>query len=273
MNKKFFQVLAIATIFGVSTVAMAQQGTLGGRQDGQQGGQRGQRGGGQQGGMQQRGAMQQMQAYQDPLAGSGFATLQRPDVQTDLKVTPEQKTQLDALRQKWAEANRDALTQARQGGQEAMAAARLRVDQQMTTEINRILNKTQQDRFEQIRIQIAGIRALISPKVQSLLNLPSETRTRINVLARNAQQAQTTMMQQVRNQQMTMNDAQAAARAAEEKFDKDLEALLTEADKTKLAEVSGPKFEGRQNAAGRPGAGGAQGGGRPGRGDGGVRPQ
>lgn len=273
MKNTFLKTLIVAAMLAVASIAFTQdsgpgtgapgqQGPGGGRQ---QGGGRGQQGGQRQG---MGGQRMQQAGFTNPLAGSGFSTLDRADVQADLKVTPEQKTAITALREKYATSMRDAMMAARQNGgdQAAMQAARERVDVAMTPEINNILDKTQQDRFKQIRIQIAGLRAVLSPEIQSALNMPGEQRTKINVLARNATMAQQALRQQVMNQQISMEDVQGKNKEISDKFDADLAALVTPEQKEALKALGGVEFKAAPggNRQGGAGNGGGRPGGRPG---------
>lgn len=258
--KKLIQSLFIAGLLAVSASVFAQQAGPGGRGSvggGQDEGRQGQRGQGRQGA----GRMGQMNPFEDPLAGSGFVMLDRADVQADLKLTDAQKEQVTSLRQRWAQAAQQTAQQARQNGQD-MQAALAGLDRQMVAEVNNILDETQEKRFRQIRIQSAGVRAVLNASVQNELGLSTETRAKINTMALKARQEQQAMMMQVRNQQITREDAQEKMRAATEKFNTDLNAMLTDADRAKLREIGGEPF--RAQGGGRPGGAG-QGGTRPGR--------
>lgn len=268
MKSKLF-VLACSVVLGLGAIAFAQEsgpgegrGTLGAApQDGS--GQRGNREGRQQGGMR---GMQQNQ-FGNPLEGSGFMLLERPDVQADLKLTDQQKSDLTAAREKAMNSMRENLAQARATGANPQQM-RQQMDQQMSADVKRILDDVQENRFRQIRIQIAGLRAVLAPEVQSALNLPGEQRTRINVLARNAQTESQQIMQQVRGQQITQEDARAKIQAINEKFTKDLEAAVTAEQKEALKALGGPEFkqaqrQGRPEGGARPGRPGQAGGGRP----------
>ncbi len=270
MKNAFLKSLIVAAMIAVASVAFSQvQGPAGGQGQGQQGGGRGQGFGG--GG--QRGAMMQ-QGFANPLAGSGFQLLNRGDVQTDLGVTAEQKTAIEALREKQMQGMRDQMQSARQGGQRpdmaSMQAAREKADAALVPEINKILDEKQQARFKEIRIQLAGLRAVLAPEIQTALGMEGQQKTNINVLARNATNEQQQLRQQMMNQQIAREDFGPKNQAITEKFNKDLEAAVTQEQKDALKKMGGAEFKAQAGQGGRPDGGGRPGGGRPG---GGAKPQ
>lgn len=277
MKNAFLKTLTVAALVAVSSVAFTQeQGPQPGPGQQGQGRQRGQQGQGQERpGMGQRGGMQQM-GFTNPLAGSGFQMLNRGDVRADLKITPEQVTALDALREKNNQAMRAQMESVRQSGNMDMAAlqaAREKADAALVPEINKILDDVQEARFKEIRIQIAGLRAVLSPEIQTALGMDGQQKTKINVLARNATAEQQAIMQQVRNQQIAREDVQAKNKAIVDKFDKDLAAAVTDEQKAALKAMGGAEFKQQQGQGGqgRPGGRPGTGGGRPGAG--GAQPQ
>ncbi|MBL8060182.1 MAG: hypothetical protein JNK63_05650 [Chthonomonas sp.] len=279
MNNAFLKSLIVAAVMASASIAFTQEKGPepgpGQQGPGRQGGQRGQQGGqGQQRpGMGQRGGMQQM-GFTNPLAGSGFQFLNRADVRSDLKITTEQATALDALREKNNQAMRTQMEAVRASGNmdmQALQAAREKADAALIPEINKILEDGQESRFKEIRIQIAGLRAVLSPEIQTALGMEGQQKTKINVLARNATAEQQALMQQVRNQQIAREDVQAKNQAITEKFNKDLAAAVTEEQKAALKAMGGAEFKQQQGQGGEGRPGGRPGGGRPGAG--GAQPQ
>ncbi len=270
MKNAFYKTLAVAAMMVVASIAFTQVSGPGTGQPGQTG-QVGQQGGGrgqrQQGGGRMQMGGQQMN-FENPLAGSGFAMLDRADIKADLKITPEQEKMITELRTKWATSMRDSMRAATQAGGDPQKA-RAELDAKMTPEVNKILTKEQQVRFREVRIQLAGFRVALSPEIQAALNMPGEQRTKINVLARNAQAEQTSLMQQVRNQQISMEEVRPKAQEIGKKFDESLKALLTAEQRAAILAMGGAEFK-RQAGEGRPQGGQ---GGRPGRPGGAAQPQ
>ena len=115
-----------------------------------QGGGRGQ--GGRQGGMMGRG-------------GGDLQTLQRPDVQKDLKVTEDQKKAIAKIQAENQEVMRARMEEMRNGGgggdREAMMAEFQKMQKATDDKVKAVLSKEQQDRLKQITIQMAGMRVVL----------------------------------------------------------------------------------------------------------------
>lgn len=234
-----------------------------------------QRGNGQNGRQQGGGRMGMMQ--NNVMEGSGFQLLNRADVRADLKLTEEQIGKLDKLQQDYMSVMRERLMAARQNGENPQEIA-AQLDKEVASEIKKVLTDEQESRFFEIRVQIAGIRAVQSADVQKALNLDPAVRTKINNAFRDAKNANQAMMDEMRaarqngGQGMSREDMQAKMEAANKSLDEKLKSLLTETDLENLKKLGGAPFKATAGANGQGnGTGtGRPGGGRPG--SGGTQP-
>lgn len=243
---KMFALAAMA-VLAVSVFAQGPGG-----QGGPGGGQgRGQGRG--QGGMMGGGMRQQM---------GPAALLRRADVQADLKLTDEQKGQLQALNQKMMESMRGSMGQPGQGGQdpEAMRTAMQKMQEENDAAIAKILTPEQNKRLKEIRIQLEGNRILMDKAFQKELGLSEAQIKKITDLDAAQRQQNQALMQQVMDQQMTQEQAAAARQDMQKKFDADLANVLTADQKTKMNSMKGEPFKADPNIRG--GGGGFGGGGR-----------
>jgi Spy/CpxP family protein refolding chaperone len=117
-----------------------------------------------------------------PPMGGGAMLLQMPAVQTELKLTDEQKAKLGALRQRLREERQGAFEELRGQGPEAfqkkMAEWRTSEDKQVSA----ILDTDQQKRFHQLQLQERGASAVLDKPLADALKLTDEQRTKIQAV-------------------------------------------------------------------------------------------
>lgn len=240
----------------IAVAAMMVVGAVAQEAGPQQGGQRGNR---QQGQGGRGGGMMANQNQANPMEGSGFAVISREDVQTELKLTETQKADFVKLRDSYMNGMRERLTQARQNGED-MATVRAQMDTALGTEIKKILDDAQEVRFMEIRIQIAGIRAVVAPEIQSKLKLEQGQRSKIAGAKTTFEKATAAIQAGIRDQSINREDAQPLMQEAGKKLDEELSKILTEENLAALKELGGKEFAGAK----RPQGGNRQGGGRQG---------
>jgi hypothetical protein len=252
MKMMKWMTIAVAAMMAVAAVAQ-EAGP-------QQGGQRGNR---QQGQGGRGGGMMANQNQANPMEGSGFAVLARADVQTELKMTETQKADVTKLQQSYMASMRERLTQARQNGED-IATIRTQMDATLGTEIKKILDDAQEVRFMEIRIQIAGIRAVVAPEIQTKLKLEQGQRSKIAGAKTTFEKATAAIQAGIRNQTIKREEAQPQMQEAGKKLDADLAAILTPENLAALKELGGakrPQGGNRQGGGRQPGGQGAAGGG------------
>src|SRR2546423_1856419 len=186
-------------------------------------------------------------------ANPGFL-VRNADVQTDLKITPDQKTKLNTL----FESMQAAQDNARASGSFDPEAMRKSMDD-AAAQINAILTPDQQARLKQIQVQTQKNRAIMSPEVQDQLGLSSDQKDKVKDLSDKFQAAQGELRQKMRDS----DDAgRTQIRADMQKNNDALEAelakILTPEQAQKLKDLGGAPFTGKieRGFGGRRGGGG-----------------
>ncbi len=251
MNR-IFTLAALAAAVGAATLSFAQNPP---RQGG--GGQR--PGGGFGGGM-----MGMMGGGLQPLSFMMF----REDVQKDLKITAEQKTKMDALREEQMAGFRPG--GGGQGGGGAvggggqrgggaggfdMEAIRARM-KEADTKVLALLTEDQKKRSRQIQIQLSGLNAFLDESVATELGLRASQKRDIEDLQTKMSEANRATLMRARNQEISMEDAQKTNEANSKIALEEAMKLLNDEQKTKFTEMSGPKFDAQPQPMGRRGGGG-----------------
>lgn len=211
--------LAVGVLVLGSVAAMAQDG--GGRRQRGQGGQR-QQGGGQ--------------------------VVFRSDVQADLQLTDEQKTKLTEYRQsmrgqggrqRGQGGGNGAGGNGGAGNREAMEARRLEQEKKLAE----ILTPDQVKRLKEIQIQLAGAQAILQPEVQKELALDAAQTKKIEDLQKGFRDANQSVMERVRNQEIDREKAAEARRTNTEALKTELQKVLTAAQAEKLKTLGGKPFK------------------------------
>ena len=253
MQRRGFLGIAAATLLVFSAGVVANvQGAPGGGQ-----------GGGRRGGGMGRGG------------GGGLQLLRIPEVQRELKMTPEQIAKIEpaqaALRQSLQGQGGGNPGQASREERQAMMA---RMRDAQTKAVNGILDATQQKRFRQLELQRQGANALTTRKdVADELKLTEVQQKDIVEVQRRAEEDMQSAMAGVDFRNMSPEERQAMGakmQAAQKATDEKITALLTDAQKAQWKEMQGAPFTFPANArggfgGGRRGGGGGAGGGGAGR--------
>ena len=245
-NRTFILVLAslavVSTAFAQTSPPPAGgQGGGGGRMRGQGGQRGGQRGG-----------------------GGMYGLLSRPEVQTELKLTDDQKQKLTdaqtAMRSKMqASFGQGAST----ADATARAAAMKQMQDDYSTSVKGILSGDQLGRLKQIYLQQQGMRAVLDPDVQKSLALSSDQIAKIKALQANEQKANADIREKVQAGTLDRNASRETTQKNNQIMTDELGKILTADQKSKLSALGGAPFslppqQGR--GGGRRGGGGAAGG-------------
>lgn len=221
------------TVLVVSTALVFAQGGGGGRGGG--GGGQGRGGfGGQFGG---RGGF-----------GGGLHNLaNRADVQRDINATDDQKTKIAALNEAMREEMRGMFGGGGGGGErpdfEAMRANMEKMNEKGKAELAKILNGDQMKRVEEIQIQLAGANALLLPAVQKALGLSEDQKSKLTALQQKQNEANMSIMEKVRNQEISREEAQAAREKNDKVLQEEYNKVLNGDQQTKFKEMQGKPFK------------------------------
>lgn len=200
----------------------------------------------------------------------------RADVQRDLNVSAEQKTKLEALRPQrgagGAGAGGAGGGQGRRGagggaggagggagaggGNFDPAAMQARMEEQRAAQhkaLAEILTPDQMKRLAEISVQIRGNRSIMDPAVQKSLNFSDDQKKKVTDLATKQQEANRSIMEKVRNQEISREEMQSSMEKNNKVLDEELGKILTSDQAAKLKEMQGKPFKADPPPAGRGG--------------------
>jgi Spy/CpxP family protein refolding chaperone len=165
--------------------------------------------------------------------------LRSPQVQQELKLTDQQKQQLEQLGEQWREKMRGLRDLPPEERRQKVQGMRAEVEKQLS----QILNEQQMKRLKQIALQVEGYAALERPEIADQVGLTKEQRQKIRDILRQADEKRREAFQQ------GQGDRQAAfqrMREIRQWVDGEIEKLLTAEQKKKWQELVGApfKFEG-----------------------------
>lgn len=165
--------------------------------------------------------------------------LRNPQVQQELKLTDQQKQQLEQLGEQWREKMRGLRDLPPEERRQKVQGMRAEVEKQLS----QILNEQQMKRLKQIALQVEGYAALERPEVAEQVGLTKEQRQKIRDILRQADEKRREAFQQ------RQGDRQAVfqrMREIRQWVDGEIEKLLTAEQKKKWQELIGApfKFEG-----------------------------
>lgn len=173
--------------------------------------------------------------------GQPFSLLNRPDVKTDLALTPEQKAKLDGINDDYGSQFRDAF-QNSNGDRAAGMKAVQELAQKEYAEEGKVLTPDQITRLSQIGVQLWGYNALLNKDLQTQLALTDAQKAKIEDLNKQMQAANQAIMQKAFNQEMTFQEARPLMDKNTEALKTSISDLLTADQKTKFDGLSGKKF-------------------------------
>jgi hypothetical protein len=180
--------------------------------------------------------------------GMASALLERPDVQRELNLTEQQKTQIrqmqEAMRAAWQEMRNLPPQERRQKMEEL----------RQKNDPTKVLNETQKKRLRELELQAMGPTAFLQPEVADELKLTQEQRSRLQGIVMQ-------QMQQLREQFQSGGFGQGQGaqnfQQIREQMEKQMLEVLTPAQREKWQQMQGKPF---QFEGGRPMLWGGMGG-------------
>jgi Spy/CpxP family protein refolding chaperone len=193
--------------------------------------------------------------------GGGMQMLSIPEVQKELKLTPEQITKLEAKQQEQRDAMREAFQSA---GQDREAMQKMMADMQAMQKkaVNEILDANQQKRFGELELQQQGPMAIAARKdVAEALKITEEQKSKIEDIQRKSQEEMRNAMTGLDFRSMSPDDRQKmmtkmqdAQKATADK----IAGVLTDDQKKQWASMLGEPFKFPAMQPGRGGFGGGR---------------
>jgi hypothetical protein len=192
----------------------------------------------------------------------GLGMLRIPEVQKELKMTPDQIAKIDSKQQELRDQMRSAFQGGGPGGDpEEMQKRMAQVREMQDKAVADILNGDQQKRYHQLELQQQGSMALASRKdVQDDLKLTDDQKSKIDEIRQKAMDDMRASMQGVDFQSMTADERQkmmTKMRDAQKATGDKIEAVLTADQQKQWKEMQGApfKFPAMQPGRGGPGGG------------------
>lgn len=171
------------------------------------------------------------------MMGGGIQLLRRAEVQTELKLTDEQKSKINTLLEELREARRGLFQDLRDATPEERQKLMEKVQAEDTQRINAILNPDQQKRFKQISLQQQGPMAIASPEIATELKLTDEQKRKVQEIVAQMRESQRGLFQGG-DREGVRERMEALRKDASEK----ITAVLTEEQKAKWKEMLGAPF-------------------------------
>lgn len=217
--KSMMKFIAVTAVTVMAVASFAQGGGGGGRGQG-------------------RGGFGQMQ---DP---SGAFLVNREDVQGEIKLTADQKSKLDAIRQAQREKMREAFQNGGGGGdREAMMAAMQKMQAENTKETMAVLTDEQKKRLKELAIQRMGNSAITNADLQKELGVTDDQKAKIKELQDKQAAAQRALGEKMQNQEIDMQQMRESMTKNTEIMNTELGKIMTADQKAKLATMGGKPFK------------------------------
>ncbi len=170
--------------------------------------------------------------------------LQRADVQEELKIDDDQKTKFGEMQANMRTKMQEMFQGGGAGGdQAAMRKSMEKMMGDMTKEAEAILKPEQKKRLYEIAIQMAGPKAAQDADVQKALELDKDQVSKLKELADKMTKANTGIMTKMRAGEIDRSEIQPMMEKNNKILDTEIEKILTTAQKAKLTEMGGKKFE------------------------------
>jgi len=188
---------------------------------------------------------------QGGMGGSPVMLLGREDVQDDLKLTDDQKSKLSTIRDTQQSKMRETFQAAMQNGgsreemQKRMQEIVPKMMAEVEKEINSVLTADQQKRIREIGIQMAGNRAVMQKDVQKELGITEDQRTKVETLVKRQGEANRSIREKIQSGEIDPSQVRELMEKNNKALDDEIGKVLTDAQKTKLKDLGGRKFERR----------------------------
>jgi Spy/CpxP family protein refolding chaperone len=169
----------------------------------------------------------------------GANLLRRPEVQTELKITDEQKPKIETMLEQLREERQGLFQDLRDASAEERQKIMDKMYADESKRVNAILNPDQQKRFRQISLQQEGPTAAARADVADELKLTDEQKKKVRELLVAQQEKQRELREAAGGDFQAIREKMEALR--KETNDK-VTALLTDEQKNKWKEMVGTPF-------------------------------
>lgn len=185
-------------------------------------------------------------------AQPAWMLLARTDVQEDLKLTDDQKTKLDTMRDEMMASMRERFQRGGGGGngggggerpsREVMQKQRVAMEKEVNDKLAAILTADQIKRVKEISVQMAGSSSVYREEIAKELAITEAQKTKLDELQTTMNRANRSLFEKVRNQEIDMESAQASMKKNSDALNAEIDKVLTSAQKDKLKAMGGSPF-------------------------------
>jgi Spy/CpxP family protein refolding chaperone len=179
--------------------------------------------------------------------------LGRADVQADLGLTDDQKDKLSGYTDQQAMGQRFMSAMQESGvsfqemrseeGRKKLEPVMTKLFEQIQKEVEAIMTPAQSKRLKEISIQFYGFRSVNTPDVAKAIELTDAQKQKIADLRKAQGEAMQGLMERARNQEISWEEMREKSAKNDEILDAEIGKILTDAQKAKLKEMGGKKFE------------------------------
>lgn len=173
--------------------------------------------------------------------------LRRPDVQKEIKLDGDQKTEITEAIQE-LQKSRTAAYQKLRGlkGQERVKElqkiqAKFRADEDK--KLKELLKPEQVKRLDEIALQLQGIRAFQNPEVQKKLKITDAQKKKFSEVQQKGIEKRRQLSQDIRNGNVQRAKAGEKYQEIQNQIEKDTKDVLTKEQKAQFDKMAGKKFE------------------------------
>lgn len=180
------------------------------------------------------------------MGGSPTMLLREEEVQTELKLTDEQKSKIGEIQGSMRERMQPIMQEAA-GDREKMTAAFAKVMEGMTKEINAVLTADQQKRLKEIFVQRTGNSVVLQKDFQKELKMTDEQIKKVDDLNKKSQAANMALFQKMRDGDLTQEEVTDKTTKNSKALNDEIGKILTDDQKAKLKEMAGKPFAGKKD--------------------------
>lgn len=192
------------------------------------------------------------------MGGGGMNNLMllgREDVQEDLGLTLDQKTKLAEFTDRQAMMGRFQKVMADSGmsfedmrseeGRKKMQPMMEKMQAEIQKEVEAVMTPEQNTRLKQIALQFYGYRSVQNKDVAKALEVTDAQKAKIEDLNKKVGEARMALFQKIQNQEITREEMQEKMAKNDEILNAEIGKVLTDSQKAKFTEMSGKKFNKR----------------------------
>lgn len=182
---------------------------------------------------------QQGQKQKKNDGGNSIGTLiSRQDVQTELKVTPDQKTKLAEAMPRKEHGDKNS-----QDTKVIDKEANKKLQSALEAKIKEILDDPQEKRLNELMIQRQGVKAVFEKSVATKISLTKEQENQLNTARRGQRDEQQALVEKLNKQEISKEDAKAARQKLDDALEAEIGKILTDKQKSDLKALGGAPFK------------------------------